>query len=175
MVLRFENTGGGGSASDVEMKLMADDTLNDGSVIVNFLRRYSTVAGVTTTDDFELDGTTAYTVLGTVSPAGGDANGRALAPEATELVETVSYTNVLAPGTYTRANVLALLGGGATQLISMAVTIASGTGDFAQGGSIMDLQAGSIIDKPYAAGFAIDDFTLTVDAGSTAYIEARGL
>ena len=161
------------NVASVDMELLQDDTLNDGSVVVQFLRKFTTDAntGVTTATDFQLDGVTAYTVLGTVSAVGG----RALAPLAGELVDSFSYSGTLAPGSYTRADILTAIGGGATKLMSMSVTIAGGTGDFTQNGSIMDLTAGSIVDKPYAAGFAIDDFTINIDAGGTAYIEARGL
>ena len=93
---------------------------------------------------------------------------------AADLTESISYSGTLTAGSYTRADILALMAG-ATALISFSATCASGTMDFTQSGSVDNLEAGSVIDRPYAEGLSINDFTLNVDAGSTAYVEARGL
>lgn len=45
--------------------LMCDDTLNDGTAIVEYLQQTSTQDGVVTVTDFAADGTTPYTPLGT--------------------------------------------------------------------------------------------------------------
>ena len=92
-------------------------------------------------------------------------------PLPTDLNPPKAFTGTLAPGTYNRAAIIALTTG--TELMSMAITCATGTMDFSQGGgTISNLAAGSIIDRPYNEGFSVDDFLLTVDAASTAYIEA---
>lgn len=111
-----------------------------------------------------------------IEQLGGIASDAITVPQsAADLIESVSYSGTLGPGTYDRAAVLALVGGGVTALMSMSITVASGTADFAQTGSVDDLAAGSVIDRPYAPGFSINDFTLTVDAGSSAYLQARGI
>ena len=136
------------------------------------MRKYTTNAGATTAADFELDGTTPYTPLGTVTAAQGVES----TVTAGNIVSPSSYSGTLVAGTYTRANILALTGGGSTKLLSMAVTCSTGTIDFAQGGgTIAGLTPGSIIDKPYQDGIEVDDFTITVNGSSTAYIEARAL
>lgn len=90
------------------------------------------------------------------------------------MADTTSYTGELPAGIYTRASFITLLGPGITVLLSASITVATGTADFSQGGVINNLAPGSIIDKPYAGGYTIDDFSLVVDAASTVYIEIRG-
>ena len=93
---------------------------------------------------------------------------------AAQMVEAQSYSGTLAPGTYTRANIVALVPP-ATVLVAASFTCASGTMDFDQSGSLENLAVGSVIDRPYVSGFSLDDFTLTVDPASTVYVQARGI
>lgn len=94
---------------------------------------------------------------------------------AAQLSDTIGYAGELTSGSYTRAQILTLIGGGATKLLSMSATARTGTFDFAQGGSLDNIPTSGIVDKPYIMGSSIDDFTITVDAGSTVWLEARGV
>lgn len=169
------NSGGGGGGGPVTVNTGPDRevlTMKDDSG--PFLRHVVTNSlGVVSTNDTKLDGTTAHTVSGTVALVGGDGNG--IPQTAADLVESISYSGTLGAGAYDRAAVLALVGGGATKLMSLSVTCAAGTIDFTQNGAVNNLAAGSMVDRPYATGFAVDDFTITVDASSQAYIQARGI
>lgn len=135
-----------------------------------FLRHVVTSsAGVVSVNDTEIDGTTAYVTSGTVRHATADA----LPKDAGDLVETKGRVLTLTPGSYTRADLLSSLG--ATAVLSLAVTCRSGTIDFLSGGSVENLEQGESVTIPYAAGMSVSDFTITVDAGSEAVAEIRGL
>ena len=61
-------SGGATGSDDVEFQILCD---SNAGVITRFLRRFVYSAGVLTTVDTELDGTTAYTVAGTVGACEG--------------------------------------------------------------------------------------------------------
>lgn len=92
-----------------------------------------------------------------------------------ELTDTLSYSGVLAAGSYTRADILTLVGGGATKVLSLTLTGVTGTTDFTQGGTLDNLAVGDKVEREYHPGFAVDDFTINVDAASTASIEVRAI
>jgi hypothetical protein len=106
---------------------------------------------------------------------GSGASGNQWPKAAADLTEAKSHTGTLTAGTYTRAQVIALIGDGATKLLSLSATVATGTATWAQGGTVTNLPTASIVDRPYNVGFSLDDFTLTVNASSTVYLQARGI
>lgn len=60
---------GGSSQSDVEYAILCDD--NGAGLVKQFLRRYTSTGGVITHTDTQLDGTTAYTIVGNVRDCQG--------------------------------------------------------------------------------------------------------
>lgn len=167
-------TGTGATAAQIENALGENFVFGHSSIDSRTIVAKST-DGSGAIELFEQDGVTAVAdgsnfIAG--GPAGAtafDGNVKVLATDVADLIEANEYTGTLTPGTYTRANILALAGG--TQIIQLAVTVATGTADINQGGAISNLTAGAQLLRPYRQGFAHADFTLTVDAGSSAFIE----
>lgn len=121
-----------------------------------------------TTALYEMDGVTPVADGSAFEPAGSDKV-TVIMGEAGDMTEGFQYRGTLAPGSYDRAALLALSGG--TAIVELGATVAVGTADFTQGGSIMNLPASSIILHEYKPGLSMADFTLNVDTASEVFIE----
>ena len=86
--------------------------------------------------------------------------------EDADLVEGETINETLAPGTYDKAAVLALIGAG-SNILELNFVVRSGTADFTLGGGTVDnYPAGASFTYTQHAGFKMPDFSLVVDATS---------
>ena len=88
--------------------------------------------------------------------------------------EVLPYVADLATGTYTLANLIALVVG-STSLVSFHVFISTGTASITTNGSTMLLPTTSSFERPTTNGQFLGDFTLTIDAASTAKLHLEGM
>ena len=88
--------------------------------------------------------------------------------------EVLPYVADLATGVYTLSDLIALVVG-STALVSFHVFINTGTASVTAGGSTMLLPSTSSFERPATSGQFLGDFTLTIDAASTAKLHLEGV
>ena len=172
----YAGGGGGGSTTvnvnAVDFEMVSDDTLNDGTVLVPFMRKYTTPStGITVATDFELDGVTPYAVVGTVVPTG------AVATNTLEQITTL-VREYVGPVTVTSASLLADMG--KTSLLEVDVivrqlAVVGGVVEISSDGGAnnVTLPLGSSVTMRALDGYKLDNLQFVLETDEAVNITAQ--